>query len=138
MYAIIRAGGKQAKVREGDVLDVERIKTGGDEVTYRPLLVVGDDGTVISDPATLEKAKVVASILGENRGEKIEVFKYKPKTGYRRNAGHRQTYSRIQVTKIEAPGAKKPARPKVPKATTTEKPASAEGAETGAAETQEA
>ncbi len=110
MYAIIRAGGKQAKVREGDVIDVERIKNADGEITLRPLLVVGDDGTVISDRVALDKAKVTATILGENRGEKVEVFKYKAKTGYRRRSGHRQTYSRIQVTKIEAPGVKAPAK----------------------------
>ncbi len=112
MYAIIRAGGKQAKVQEGDVIDVERIKHAEDEITFRPLLVVGDDGKVVSDSDALDKAKVTATILGENRGEKIQVFKYKAKTGYRRNAGHRQTYSRIQVTKIEAPGVKKAAAKK--------------------------
>ena len=132
MYAIIRAGGKQAKVREGDVLDVERIKSTEDEITYRPLLVVGEDGKVISDPGALDKAKVVATIRGENRGEKIEVFKYKNKSGYRRSAGHRQTYSRIQVTKIEPSGGKKKttaqkkaAKPKVDDAATDEAPAEA-------------
>ncbi len=120
MYAIIRAGGKQAKVREGDVLDVERIKGAEEEITYRPLLIVDEDGTVISDRAALDKAKVTATILGENRGEKIEVFKYKNKTGYRRRAGHRQTYSRIQVTKIEAAPKKKKATSKTTKAKTPE------------------
>ncbi len=117
MYAIIRAGGKQAKVHEGDVLDVERIKGADEEITFRPLLIVDEDGTVISDRALLDKAMVTATILGENRGEKIEVFKYKNKTGYRRRAGHRQTYSRIQVTKIEsAPKKKKKAASKATKA----------------------
>jgi large subunit ribosomal protein L21 len=109
MYAIIRAGGKQARVSEGDVLDVERIK-GGPELTFTPLLLVKEDGTVISDPDKLAKAKVTAEILGENRGPKVDVFKYKAKTGYRRRSGHRQTYSRIQVKKITASargGAKK-------------------------------
>lgn len=110
MYAIIRAGGKQAKVREGDVIDVERVKNATDEITYRPLLIVSDDGTVISDAAALEKSSVTAKLLGETRGEKLEVFKYKAKTGYRRRGGHRQTYSRIQVTKIDAPGKKKAAK----------------------------
>ena len=113
MYAIIRAGGKQAKVSEGDVLDVERIK-GGPEIIFTPLLLVKDDGTVISDPAKLAKAKVTVEVLGENRGPKVDVFKYKAKTGYRRRSGHRQTYSRIQVKKITTTtrgGAKKKAEP---------------------------
>ena len=68
MYAIIRAGGKQAKVHEGDVIDIERVK-GVDELTFTPLLIVKDDGTVISDRGKLQKAKVVASVVGEHRGE---------------------------------------------------------------------
>ncbi len=109
MYAIIRAGGKQSKVSEGDVLDIERLKTTG-EVTFTPLLIVKDDGTVISDAKKLEKAKVTAEVLGEHRGEKVEVFKYKNKTGYRRSAGHRQTYTTIKVKKITMTGAKKKAK----------------------------
>jgi len=112
MYAIIRAGGKQAKVQEGDVLDIERIKHGDDDVTFTPLLIVEDDGTVISDRDQLANARVTAQVLGESRGEKIDIFKYKNKTGYRRHQGHRQTYTRIQVTKIEAQGPKKKAAAK--------------------------
>ena len=103
MYAIIRAGGKQSRVSEGDVINVERLKTTGD-ITFTPLLIVKDDGTVISDAKKLEKAKVTAEILGEHRGEKIEVFKYKNKTGYRRHAGHRQTYTTLKVKKITLSG----------------------------------
>ena len=108
MYAIIRAGGKQAKVREGDVLDIERVK-GQEKITFTPLLIVKKDGTVVSDRGKLAKAKVDASILGEHRGEKIEVFKYKPKTGYRRTKGHRQHYTTIEIKKIRmtAPRKKK-------------------------------
>ena len=103
MYAIIRAGGKQAKVREGDVIDVERIKEAGDEISFTPLLLVADDGTVVSDRSALEKASVSAKVVGESRGEKIDIFKYKNKTGYRRRQGHRQTYTRLEVTKIKGP-----------------------------------
>ncbi len=108
MYAIIRAGGKQSKVSEGDVLDVERLKETG-EVTFTPLLIVKDDGTVISDAKKLEKAKVTVEVMGEHRGNKVEVFKYKNKTGYRRSAGHRQTYTTVKVKKITMTGAKKAA-----------------------------
>ena len=108
MYAIIRAGGKQSKVSEGDVLDVERLKATG-EVTFTPLLIVKDDGTVISDAKKLEKAKVTAEVLGEHRGDKVEVFKYKNKTGYRRRSGHRQTYTTIRIKKITQSSKKKTA-----------------------------
>ena len=111
MYAIIRAGGKQSKVSEGDVLDVERLKATG-EVTFTPLLIVKDDGTVISDAKKLEKAKVTVEVLGEHRGDKVEVFKYKNKTGYRRRAGHRQTYTTIKVKKITVTAGKKKAAKK--------------------------
>ena len=104
----VSAGGKQSKVSEGDVLDVERIKATG-EVTFTPLLIVKDDGTVISDAKKLDKAKVTAEVMGEHRGEKVEVFKYKNKTGYRRSAGHRQTYTTIKVKKITLTSKKKAA-----------------------------
>jgi large subunit ribosomal protein L21 len=106
MYAIIRTGGKQAKVREGDVIDVERLRAEG-EVTFTPLLFVGDDGTVISDRESLKQVRVVGRILGGSAGPKVDIFKYKAKTGYRRRQGHRQKYTTVEVTAIEAPGAKR-------------------------------
>ena len=111
MYAIIRAGGKQAKVQEGEVLDVERVKSDG-EVTFTPLLIVQDDGTVISDRDALDKLTVTTEVVGGSTGPKIDIFKYKAKTGYRRRAGHRQKYTQLLVKKIELPGAKKKAAKK--------------------------
>ena len=111
MYAIIRAGGKQAKVQEGDVIDVERIKAEG-EVAFTPLLIVNDDGSVISDRAALDKLTVTTEVVGDSTGPKIDIFKYKNKTGYRRRAGHRQKYTRLEVKKIELPAAKKKAAKK--------------------------
>lgn len=116
MYAIIRTGGKQAKVSQGDVIDVERLKA-TDEITFTPLLLVTDDGTVISERSKLEKIKVVAEVVGESRGDKIDIFKYKNKTGYRRRMGHRQVYTTIQVKKIQGPGTgkkRKKAEPEEP------------------------
>ena len=130
MYAIIRTGGKQAKVHEGDVLDIERIKD-RDEVKFTPLLVVNEDGSVVSDRDALAEFTVTAEILGERRGEKIDVFKYKNKTGYRRQSGHRQTYTTIQVTSIGS-GAKKKKAPAKKAAKTDPAPeAASDGDEAG-------
>jgi large subunit ribosomal protein L21 len=118
MYAIIRAGGKQSKVSEGDIIDVERIKKDG-PVSFTPLLIVEKNGTVISDRKELAKAKVTAEVLGESSGPKVDIFKYKAKTGYRRRAGHRQTYTQLKIMKIEKPGGKKAAD----KSTSDQKPA---------------
>ena len=100
MYAIIRAGGKQAKVRSGDVIQVERVTNAGETIEFRPLLVVDDDGNTFSSPSDLENATVTAKVLGEVKGDKVEIFKYKPKTGYRRRMGHRQTYTQLEITGI--------------------------------------
>lgn len=105
MYAIIRAGGKQSKVQSGDVLEIERVKSGAEELTFAPLLVVDDKGKAVSDRATLAKATVTAKVLGESMGEKVDIFKYKPKSGYRRRQGHRQKYTLIEITGIKLPGA---------------------------------
>jgi len=112
MYAIIRAGGKQAKVQPGDVIDIERLKNDDEELTFAPLLVVDDKGESHSDRQELSKASVTAKVLGETAGEKIDIFKYKNKTGYRRRMGHRQKYTRIEITGINLPGTKKPAAKK--------------------------
>lgn len=106
MYAIIRAGGKQAKVKAGDVIEIERVKDSGDSLTFTPLLVVGEDGSAVTDRDALSSAKVVAEVLGETKGDKIDIFKYKNKTGYRRHIGHRQTYTQIRVTSIDLPKTK--------------------------------
>lgn len=107
MYAIIRAGGKQAKVQSGDVIDIERVKTGEEKLTFAPLLVVDDTGNAVSDRDALAKASVTAKVLGESAGPKIDIFKYKNKSGYRRRQGHRQKYTRIEITGIKLPGATK-------------------------------
>ncbi len=107
MYAIIRAGGKQAKVQSGDVIDIERVKTGEEELTFAPLLVVDDKGNAVSDRDTLGNASVTAKVLGESAGPKIDIYKYKNKTGYSRRQGHRQKYTRIEITGINLPGGSK-------------------------------
>lgn len=104
MYAIIRAGGKQQKVAPGDVIEVERLKEAGDTVELTPLLVVADDGTVSAGRAALGKAKVTAEVLGEAKGDKLHIMKFRNKTGYRRRAGHRQRYSTIRISDISLAG----------------------------------
>ena len=109
MYAIIRTGGKQEKVQEGDVVDVERLRGEG-EITFTPLLVRDDAGKVFSKREELTDAKVVARIVGEGAGEKVDIFKYKNKTGYRRRQGHRQRFTTLEILSITPPsGAKKAA-----------------------------
>ena len=121
MYAIIRAGGKQAKVQSGDVIDIERVKGDSEELSFAPLLVVDDKGTAVSDRSVLANATVTAKVLGESQGPKIDIYKYKNKTGYSRRQGHRQKYTRIEITGIELPGAAKPkAKAAAPKTETPE------------------
>jgi large subunit ribosomal protein L21 len=110
MYAIIRAGGKQAKVQSGDVIEIERVKADSDELVFTPLLIVDDKGNSVSDRTTLGNAKVKAKVLGESAGPKVDIFKYKNKTGYRRHQGHRQKYTRIEITAIDLPKGKSAAK----------------------------
>jgi len=124
MYAIIRAGGKQAKVQSGDVIDIERVNTDDEELTFAPLLVVDDDGKAVSDRSSLEKASVTAKVLGGTAGPKIDIFKYKNKTGYRRRQGHRQKYTRIEITGINLHGS--PAKKTAKKATKKAQPVASE------------
>jgi len=128
MYAVIKTGGRQAKVQEGDVLQVERMRASGD-VSFEPVLIAADDGTVITDRDALAKMLVKGKVLGEIRGKKVDVFHYRNKSGYRKSAGHRQTYTSVEITEIpgagKKPAAKKAAAEKEPKA---EKPKAKEAA----------
>ena len=100
MYAVIRAGGRQLKVAEGDVIEVDRLQSSSGEVEFRPLLVVSDDGSARVGPSDLAHASVRAEVLGETKGPKIEVTKYRSKTGYRRHTGHRQRYTSVRIAEI--------------------------------------
>lgn len=99
MYAVIRTGGKQYRVKAGDILEVETLSSTDGTVTFAPLLVSTDDGQTLhgSEAATYV---VGASILGETKGKKIIIFKYKNKTGYASKTGHRQHFSRIEITSV--------------------------------------
>ncbi len=101
MYAIVRAGGRQEKVAVGDVVVMDRVEgEPGGSVTLPALLVV-DGSTVTTDPATLAKVTVKAEIVEHGRGPKIDILKYKNKTGYRRRQGHRQELTTVKVTDIK-------------------------------------
>jgi len=108
MYAVIKAGGKQHKVKAGDVLEVEYMhgEGDGDTVTFHPVLVVDDDGkTHYGKEAQL--AVVTAKLLGEQKGDKVNVFKYKNKSGYSRRQGHRQLMTLIEISDVKLGAAKR-------------------------------
>jgi large subunit ribosomal protein L21 len=108
MYAIVKTGGKQYRVEEGQSLLVERLPDDeGATVTLEPIMYRSDE--VVVDPAGLGKVKVQAKVLEHLRGEKIRVFKFKPKRGYKRTQGHRQELTRIEVTGISMGAAAKKA-----------------------------
>jgi large subunit ribosomal protein L21 len=108
MYAIVKTGGKQYRVERGQQLLVERLAADeGSDVVLEPILYRSEDA--VFDKAGLEKVKVTAKVLAHVRGEKLRVFKFKPKRGYRRRNGHRQSLTRIEVTEISLQRAKAPA-----------------------------
>src|SRR5579863_1591545 len=99
MYAIVKTGGKQYRVEQGQTLLVERLpQDEGATVNLEPLLLRSEE--TVFDAAGLAKVEVQAKIVGHERGPKLRVFKFKPKRGYRRRTGHRQELTRIEVTKI--------------------------------------
>jgi large subunit ribosomal protein L21 len=110
MYAIVKTGGKQYRVERGQQLLIERLAVEeGADVALEPILYRSEEA--VFDKAGLEKVKVTAKVLAHVRGEKLRVFKFKPKRGYRRRNGHRQSLTRIEVTEIAlAPGKAAPAR----------------------------
>ncbi len=99
MYAVVATGGKQYKVEQGQILEVERVGDVGSNVELRPVLLV-DGSTVVSSPGDLAGAKVSATVLEELRGPKINAFTYKNASNQRRRWGHRQTLARIEITGI--------------------------------------
>ena len=112
MFAVIRAGGKQFKVQKGDVIEVERLADGQDKVEFSPLFVVDDKGKAEADPGRLDGATVTGKIVGDSKGRKIYIQRYRSKTGYHRKIGHRQGYTKVQIDDIKLPKAKSSARKK--------------------------
>ena len=98
-YAIVKTGGKQYRVEEGQTLLVERLAhEEGATVALQPLLYAADDA--IFDADGLKKVSVKARVVGHERGEKLRVFKFKPKRGYKRTTGHRQELTRLEITEL--------------------------------------
>jgi len=103
MYAVIKTGGKQERVAEGQRLDVELLRAEqGDEVGFDPILLV-DDGTVVAG-SDLAGARVSARVVGLSKGPKVRGFTYQSKTRARRRWGHRQRYTTIEITGITRSG----------------------------------
>ena len=100
MYAIIATGGKQYRVSEGDVIYIEKIDAAVDSTVSFDVLLVGNAGDVKVGTPVVEGVKVEGKVVGQIRGEKIIVFKYKSKKNYRRKQGHRQPYTKVEITKI--------------------------------------
>jgi large subunit ribosomal protein L21 len=146
MYAIVKTGGKQYRVERGQRLLIERLAVEeGSDVTLEPILYRSEEA--VFDRAGLERVKVTAKVLAHVRGEKLRVFKFKPKRGYKRRTGHRQDLTQIEVTEIvlaaagraaakpdatapaEKPAAAKRAAPKATAAKPSEPKATAEPSE---------
>jgi len=101
VYAVIRVGGKQERVQPGDVIEVEFMKVDpGSEVRFDPVLVVDDEGKAHAGKDSLSSARVVATLLGDKKGDKVRVLKYRNKSGYRRSQGHRQLLTLLEIQEV--------------------------------------
>jgi large subunit ribosomal protein L21 len=99
-YAIVKTGGKQYRVEQGQTLLVERLRAGdGEDVVLEPLLFV--DGSSVVDGEDLSGVSVTARVVAHERGPKLRIVKFKPKRGYKRRTGHRQNLTRIEVTEVK-------------------------------------
>lgn len=102
MYAVVKTGGKQVKVSEGDILRVEKIDAPvGDTIELGDIAMLAKDDKIVLEPKKLKKAKVLCEILAQDRAKKIRVFKKKRRQGYVRTYGHRQSFTEIKVIEIK-------------------------------------
>jgi len=108
MYAIVRVGGHQEKVQPGERIVIDRVKTDvGGTIELTPLMVSGDDGGLVTDHAQLEgKAAVVGTVIEHIRGDKIDASRYQSKTGFRKQWGHRQALTVLEISEIRIGEAK--------------------------------
>ena len=104
MYAVLATGGKQYKVQENDLVDIERIVGDvGSEITFSEIVAVGEEGGELkAGTPTIEGANVKAEIIDQYRGKKLIIFKMKKRKGYRRKKGHRQEITRVRISAISA------------------------------------
>lgn len=103
MYAVIESGGKQYRVAPGDVIRVEKLDVAaGESMSLDKVLLVSDDsGSTRLGSPLLSEVKVTAKVRGHGRGEKVHIFKLRRRKNYRRNAGHRQDYTELEITAVD-------------------------------------
>jgi large subunit ribosomal protein L21 len=136
VYAIVRCGGRQEKAAVDDVLTVDTLAGEVGSTVSLPVLLVVDDGNVISGQAELGRYQVTAEIMGAVAGPKINMIQYRNKTGYRRRLGHRQRYTQVKITGISADGKSATGKSTAGKSTASRRtaskaPAGASGAGSG-------
>ena len=101
MFAIIKTGGKQYKVNEGDILFIEKLDVNeGDTVTFDEVLALQNETGFVSGKPCVSGATVTAQVLKNGKGKKIHILRYKPKKNEKKKIGHRQPYTKVQITKI--------------------------------------
>ena len=100
MYAIVKTGGKQYRVAEGDVIEVEKIVAAPGDGVSLPAVLLVDGGDLVTDAAQLAKVAVTGEVVAHTKGPKIRIHKFKNKTGYHKRQGHRQKLTRVEVTGI--------------------------------------
>ena len=101
VYAIVRSGGNQQKVSVGDVVQIDKVADKVGDTVSLPAVLLVDGDAVTTDADQLAKVKVTAEVLGETKGPKIIIQKYKNKTGYKKRQGHRQKYTQVKITGIK-------------------------------------
>ncbi|WP_375484437.1 50S ribosomal protein L21 [uncultured Jatrophihabitans sp.] len=100
MYAIVKTGGKQYKVAEGDVIEVEKLDAAPGAEVALPAILLVDGSTVTHEAAALSAATITAEVVAQTKGPKIRIHKYKNKTGYHKRQGHRQRLTQLKITSV--------------------------------------